>query len=60
MTACGYYFIFVEYCSEKAMLYKIQSVNEQIVHRNLIVLSCAGGFRFVYTLVHMGQYQDST
>ena len=23
MTACGYCFIFVEYCSEKAMLYKM-------------------------------------
>ena len=24
MTACGYFFIFVEYCSKKAMLYKMQ------------------------------------
>ena len=51
----------VEYCSKKAMLYKIQRgkwlalVSAKIVQRNLIVLSyrrilvCAGGSRFVYT-----------
>ena len=57
MTACGYCFIFVEYCSKKAMLYKIwrgertAPVNAKIVQLNLIV----GGFRFVYTLIHRGQ-----
>ena len=45
MTACGYCFIFVEYCSKKAMLYKIQrdertaTVSAKIVQLNLIVLS---------------------
>ena len=45
MTACGYCFIFVEYCSKKAMLYKIQRrkwtalVSAKIVQRNLILLS---------------------
>ena len=45
MTACGYCFIFVEYCSKKAMLYKIQRgkgialVIAKTVQRNLIVLS---------------------
>ena len=44
MTACGYCFRFVEYCSKKAM-YKIQRgkltalVSTKIVQRNLIVLS---------------------
>ena len=55
MTACGYCFIFVEYCSKKAMLYKIwrgertAPVNAKIVQVNLVVLRDFGLFTLKYT-----------
>ena len=57
MTACGYCFIFVEYCSKKGVLYKIQRgestalVSAKIAQRNLIVLSYG---RIWYTLEDFG------